>query len=57
MKANQFLLWNAITKLKKYGIKHFDMGGINEDDVPGITAFKLGVNGYNYELVGEYIKW
>ena len=57
MKANQFLLWNAITKLKKSGIKHFDMGGINEDDVPGITAFKLGVNGYNYELVGEYIKW
>jgi hypothetical protein len=57
LKANQFLLWNAIVHLKQLGIKHFDLGGINEVDVPGITAFKSGLNGDFYELVGEYIKW
>ena len=57
LKANQFLLWNAIEELKKRGVKHFDLGGINSDDTPSITAFKLGLSGEPYELVGEYIKW
>ena len=57
LKANQFLLWNAIVHLKKLGFEHFDLGGINEQDVPGITAFKMGLNGNHYELIGEYLKW
>lgn len=57
LKANQFLLWNAIVHLKKLGFEHFDLGGINDQNVPGITAFKMGLNGDQYELIGEYIKW
>jgi hypothetical protein len=35
----------------------FDLGGINEDDMPRISAFKLGLKGKPYESIGEYWKW
>jgi len=57
LKANQFLLWNAITFLQQEGFRWFDLGGINEEKTPGIASFKLGVNGVRYALVGELWKW
>ena len=53
LKANQFLLWNAIMLLKEQGIRWLDLGGIDEEGTPGINEFKLGVNGARYVLVGE----
>jgi hypothetical protein len=57
LKANQHLLWQALVYLKQAGILWFDLGGISEEDNPGVTAFKLGINGAPYALVGEYWKW
>jgi hypothetical protein len=57
IKANQYLLWQAILHLKASGVMGFDLGGINAEDTFGITAFKLGLGGERYELVGEYWKW
>lgn len=57
LKANQFLLWSAMTYLKQSEMDWFDVGGVNEDDMLGISAFKLGINGKRYESVGEYWKW
>jgi hypothetical protein len=57
LKANQYLLWQAIVYLKQAGVKYFDLGGIDEDGTPGIAAFKLGMGGDRYELLGEYWKW
>ena len=57
LRANQFLLWRAIVYLKQSGLSWFDLGGINEERTPGISAFKLGLNGQRYELIGEYWKW
>jgi hypothetical protein len=57
LKANQYLLWCAISLLKELGLRWFDLGGISEEHTPGISAFKLGLNGSRYELVGEYWKW
>lgn len=57
IKANQYLLWQAILQLKASGSTGFDLGGINAEDTFGITAFKLGLGGERYELVGEYWKW
>jgi len=57
LKANQYLLWQAIVYLKQSGYSWFDLGGISEEHTPGITAFKSGLNGDPYELVGEYWKW
>ena len=53
LKANQFLLWNAMMILKEQGIRWFDLGGIDEESTPGISGFKLGVNGTRYTLVGD----
>ena len=55
LNANQFILWNAMMLLKQKGIRWFDMGGIDEDKSPGISDFKLGVNGVRYILLGEFI--
>lgn len=57
LKANQYLLWQAIVHLKQSGFRWFDLGGISEENNPGITAFKLGLNGERYGLAGEYWKW
>jgi len=57
LKATHFLLWRAIIYLKECGSLRFDLGGISEDNTPGVTAFKLGLRGDRYELVGEYWKW
>jgi lipid II:glycine glycyltransferase (peptidoglycan interpeptide bridge formation enzyme) len=57
LKANQFLLWNAILHLKQRGLRWFDLGGIESERNPGITSFKLGLNGERYEYVGEFWKW
>jgi hypothetical protein len=57
LKANYYLLWSAITHLKQLGMLWFDLGGICEEKTPGVTAFKRGLNGKHYELVGEYWKW
>jgi len=57
LKANQYLLWQAIAYLKQSGLRWFDLGGISEEQTPGISAFKLGVNGERYESLGEYWRW
>lgn len=57
LKANQFLLWNAIVHLKQRGFRWFDLGGIESERSPGIASFKLGLNGERYESVGEFWKW
>lgn len=55
LNANQYLLWNAMLYMKERGINWFDLGGIDEESVPGITDFKLGLNGMKYNIVGEYL--
>ncbi|AVV50072.1 lipid II:glycine glycyltransferase FemX [Leptospira santarosai] len=56
LRANHFLLWNSIVQLKQMGCVSFDLGGIDQERTPGIAEFKLGVNGDNYELPGEFWK-
>jgi lipid II:glycine glycyltransferase (peptidoglycan interpeptide bridge formation enzyme) len=48
------LLWIAIIELKKKNLSYFDLGGLDEINTPKINKFKLGINGKNYELVGNY---
>ena len=53
--AHHLLLWEAVRQLKAMSILHFDLGGIDREDTPGIAAFKLGMGGEEYELIGEGI--
>ena len=55
--ANNFLLWNAVLEMKKRGCIWFDMGGIDEENTPGIAKFKRGLGGKEYKLVGEWISF
>lgn len=48
--ANYILLWNAICQAKEFGLKWFDMGGVNKNTPQGITHFKRGVCGQEYKL-------
>jgi len=57
LKANHFLLWHAVGHLRETGVRWFDLGGLSDEDTPGITAFKLGMGGERYELAGEFLKW
>ncbi len=51
--ANKYLHYRDIITFKEMGFAEYDWGGINEEQVPGITKFKLGFGGevvtvYNY---------
>lgn len=54
--AMNFLLWNGILEMKKNNIAFFDLGGINKNTKLGIKRFKQGINGTDYELIGEFFK-
>jgi acyl carrier protein len=36
------------------GYRWFDMGGIDPENLPGITAFKRGIGGGEYQLIGNF---
>jgi lipid II:glycine glycyltransferase (peptidoglycan interpeptide bridge formation enzyme) len=52
--ANYLLLWKAILNCMELGVKWFDVGGIDENNTPGIAHFKEGLGGEQYNLMGEY---
>jgi hypothetical protein len=52
--ATHLLLWRAMDTLAGEGVRRFDMGGINPEAAPGLTLFKRGFGGRDYELIGSY---
>jgi len=54
--APTLLLWKAILHAKAIGCKRFDLGGIDRDQVDGITRFKFALKPKLYTLVGEWRK-
>jgi len=53
--ANNLLLWKAVIDMKKRGCTWFDLGGIDEQNTPGIAKFKRGLRGEEYTSVGEWV--
>lgn len=53
LNAGNFLFWNAALELKRCGCTQFDLGGHN--NTVGFGAFKCGMNGTGYELLGEFV--
>ncbi len=51
--AHHLLLWENLRRLKMRGLRYFDLGGIDDEVAGGIAAFKLGMGGQRYNLVGE----
>lgn len=54
LRATHLLLWQAMEALASDGVRRFDLGGINPEKAPGVTLFKRGFGGQEYELVGTY---
>jgi len=52
--ATHLLLWRAMDTLAAEGVRRFDLGGINPEAAPGLTLFKRGFGGRDYELIGSY---
>ena len=53
--AHHLLLWKTAMLLKSNSYSYFDLGGINEESLDGISSFKLGMGGSSYSLIGEGI--
>ena len=52
--APTLLLWRAVERLKDREIRDLDLGGVNDRDAAGVTAFKAGLGGEAVRLVGQY---
>lgn len=52
--AHNLLLWEAIKRLKKRGVRALDLGGLNSDDAPGLARFKLGSGATALRLPGSF---
>jgi lipid II:glycine glycyltransferase (peptidoglycan interpeptide bridge formation enzyme) len=48
------LQWEMISWLKNQSCKYYDLGGIDPDGSPGVYKFKLGLNGTEYNYIGEF---
>lgn len=55
VKAGNAITWGAICEMQKRGCTSYDVGGINSDK--GFSAFKAGMNGDQYFLLGEYVSF
>ncbi|MBX7136642.1 MAG: aminoacyltransferase [Oligoflexia bacterium] len=54
--ASYLLLWEAILLSKRAGMRYFDLGGTDAVLTPEIAAFKRGLGGKEYRLVGEFYR-
>lgn len=54
MMAPHLLHWEIIKWAKGYGMKHYDLWGIDAQKWPGVTRFKLGWGGRQVEYPGSF---
>ena len=52
--AHNFLDWRSILYYQELGYRWFDLGGIDPENLPGITKFKRGTGGQEYTLSGAF---
>ena len=53
LSATYLLLWHAILHLRDQGMTGFDLGGLDEENTPGISKFKKGIGGEIYSNIGN----
>ncbi|MDP8228273.1 MAG: GNAT family N-acetyltransferase [Candidatus Electryoneaceae bacterium] len=52
--AHNFLIWQSILYYQSEGYRWFDLGGIDPEGLPGITKYKRGLQGEEYQFIGNY---
>jgi len=53
--AMPLLMARTLEELRQRGLRHFDLGGLNDDDMAGVTRFKLSLNPTPQILPGTYL--
>lgn len=54
MNLHNLLMWQAMQTLRQQGLHWLDLGGINTEDMAGISRFKLGTGGQVVSHPGTY---
>ncbi len=52
--AVNFIFWQSILHFRELGYRWLDVGGIDPVNLPGITKFKRGMRGEEYQWAGNY---
>ncbi len=53
--AHNLVLWRAMAMLKERGVKTLDLGGVNTEDLPGISRFKINTGGKVVTYAGGFV--
>lgn len=48
--AGYLLQWEMLRGLPEAGVRHYDLGGVDEDENPGVARFKLRMGGRHVEF-------
>lgn len=48
--AGYLLQWEMLHGLREAGVRHYDLGGVDEDENPGVARFKLRMGGRHVEF-------
>lgn len=53
--AHNLVLWRAMLTLRERGVKKLDLGGVNTEDLPGISRFKISTGGAVVTYAGGFV--
>lgn len=53
--AHNLLLWRAMGMLQERGVTTLDLGGVNTEDLPGISRFKINTGGEVVTYAGGFV--
>lgn len=53
--AHNLVLWRAVGMLRERGVRKLDLGGVNTEDLPGISRFKINTGGEVVTYAGGFI--
>jgi lipid II:glycine glycyltransferase (peptidoglycan interpeptide bridge formation enzyme) len=53
--AHNLVLWRAMRMLKERGVTTLDLGGVNTEDLPGISRFKINTGGKVVTYAGGFV--
>jgi lipid II:glycine glycyltransferase (peptidoglycan interpeptide bridge formation enzyme) len=54
IKGAYLLQWHLLQKIKEYGCKYYDLGGIDPDGNPGVYHFKSGISNREFSHIGMF---
>ena len=52
--ASYVTLWRLLEDLRQYGVKTYDLAGVDPLGTPGVYHFKRGIGGVEIQRLGEW---